>query len=104
MYNTSPFSSPEFRPLSRYWDGFLNPIRRYLDDLEISNRDLAHWICKVIPTQCPFERDVKVLGYTLFHIPPMCKLNPIYDQLMGLRFRALTFLADVCQEDITSYC
>ncbi len=34
----------------------------------------------------------------------MYKLNPLYEQLIGLRFRALTFLADVCGEDITGYC
>lgn len=104
MYNYSPFDSPNLAPTPQIWDQLLAPLRQYLDSLEISNPHLAHWICQVIPTQCPFERDVKVFGYTLFHIPPLCKLNPIYDQLMGVRFRALTFLADVCGEDVTAYC
>jgi hypothetical protein len=47
---------------------------------------------------------VKMFGHTLFHIPPMCKLNPVYDQLIELRFRALSFLADECGEDTTPYC
>jgi hypothetical protein len=37
----------------------------------------------------------------LVHIPAMCKLNPLYDQLVGLRFRALSYLADECGEDVT---
>ena len=69
-------------------------IKQWLDHVEVRDRNLAHWLCKLIPAQCPFERDVKLFGRTLFHIPPMCKLNPLYDQLIGLRFRALCYLAD----------
>jgi hypothetical protein len=82
----------------------LNPVRHWLDGLEIHNPKVAHFLCKMIPSQCPFERDVIVFGRKLAHIPPMCKLNPLYDQLMGLRFRALSYLADDCGEDITPYC
>ncbi|PSB01783.1 Mo-dependent nitrogenase C-terminal domain-containing protein [Merismopedia glauca] len=82
----------------------LQPVRQWLNNLEISNPNLAHRLCQAIPAQCPFERDVKVLGRTLFHIPPMCKLNPLYEEVVGLRFRALCYLADTCGEDITRYC
>lgn len=81
----------------------LQPIKQWLDSLEIKNSRIAHQICKVIPSQCPFERDVKLFGRTLMHIPPLCKLNPIYDQLVGLRFRALCYLSDQ-SEDISAYC
>jgi hypothetical protein len=87
---------PKFQPLS--------PLRQWLDLMEINNPKLARFLCKLIPSQCPFERDINFLGHTLFHIPPMCKLNPLYDELIGLRFRALCYLADVCGEDITPYC
>ncbi len=97
--------SPEVAPAHyNYLDRLLQPIRKYLDGVEVNNRKMAHWLCKLIPAQCPFERDVKLFGHLLFHIPAMCKLNPLYDQFIGLRFRALTFLADVCGEDITRYC
>ncbi|NEP90163.1 MAG: nitrogenase [Okeania sp. SIO2C2] len=86
-----------------YLDKLLQPIREYLDHVEINNQKIAHLLCQLIPAQCPFERDVKLFGHLLFHIPAMCKLNPLYDQFIGLRFRALTFLADVCGEDITDY-
>nr|WP_211173306.1 Mo-dependent nitrogenase C-terminal domain-containing protein [Brasilonema bromeliae] len=82
----------------------LQPLRRKLDSLEIQNPKLAKFIAKVIPAQCPFERDILLFGRKVAHIPPMCKLNPLYDELVGLRFRALCYLADVCGEDIQAYC
>lgn len=82
----------------------LAPVRHWLDGLEIQNPKVAHFLCKMIPSQCPFERDVVVFGRKLAHIPPMCKLNPLYEQMVGLRFRALSYLADDCGEDVTHYC
>ncbi|MBO0351873.1 Mo-dependent nitrogenase C-terminal domain-containing protein [Phormidium pseudopriestleyi FRX01] len=82
----------------------LGPLKQWLDRLEVRDRQMAHSLCKLIPAQCPFERDIKVCGRVLFHIPPLCKLNPFYDQFVGLRFRALCYLADECGEDVTVYC
>ncbi len=80
------------------------PLRRFLDNIQVKDAKLAHRLCSLIPAQCPFERDVKLFGFTLFHIPPMCKLNPVYDEVVALRFRALCYLADECGEDISCYC
>ncbi len=91
---------PSFKPNGN----ILQPLRSWMDNIQIRDRQLAHRLCKLIPAQCPFERDVTVFGKTLFHIPPMCKLNPLYDELVGLRFRALCYLADECGEDVTQYC
>ncbi|MEC4803571.1 MAG: Mo-dependent nitrogenase C-terminal domain-containing protein [Jaaginema sp. PMC 1079.18] len=82
----------------------LSPIRQWLDQIEVKDIKLAHSLCTAIPAQCPFERDIKVFGRTLFHIPPMCKLNPFYEELVMLRFKALCYLADECGEDISAYC
>lgn len=82
----------------------LQPLRQWLDQIEINNPEAARFIAKLIPAQCPFERDLILLGRKIAHIPPLCKLNPFYEQLVGLRFRALCFLADQCGEDIQSYC
>jgi len=82
----------------------LQPLRQRIENIQINNRQLAHRLCKLIPAQCPFERDVKLFGKTLFHIPPMCKLNPFFEEVVGLRFRALCYLADECGEDISQYC
>jgi tellurite resistance protein len=81
----------------------LHPIRDWLDGLEIHDPRVARFLCKMIPSQCPFERDVVLFGKKIVHIPPMCKINPLYEQLVGLRFRALSYLADDCQEDVSPY-
>ncbi len=82
----------------------LHPVRDWMDQLDIHDPRVARFLCKMIPPQCPFERDVKLFGHKIVHIPPMCKLNPLYDQLVGLRFRALSYLADERGEDVSRYC
>ena len=79
-------------------------LRQRLDRVQVSSPKLAHRLCQLIPAQCPFERDITVFGRKLFYIPPMCKLNPVYEEVVALRFRALCFLADECGEDVTAYC
>jgi len=81
----------------------LNPIKDWLDKMDIEDPRVAKFICKMVPPQCPFERDIKLFGQKIVHIPPLCKINPLYDELVGLRFRALTYLADDCQEDVSKY-
>ncbi|BAZ54165.1 Mo-dependent nitrogenase family protein [Nostoc sp. NIES-4103] len=81
----------------------LQPMRDWLDGLEIQDPKVARFLCKMIPSQCPFERDVVLFGHKIVHIPPMCKINPLYEQLVGLRFRALSYLADECGEDVSPY-
>ena len=82
----------------------LHPLKQWLDNTAIKSQKLARLLCKFIPSQCPFEREVKIGDRTLFHIPPLCKLNPLYEQVVGPRFRALCYLADECGEDVTPYC
>lgn len=82
----------------------LQPIRQWLESLKIENYRLARWICTIIPASCPFEREIKFGNRTIIYIPPLCKLNPFYEQLVELRFKALTYLADECNEDVTIYC
>jgi tellurite resistance protein len=82
----------------------LQPVRDWLDAMEIHDPRVARFVCKMIPAQCPFERDVKLFGRKIVHIPPLCKINPLYEQLVGLRFRALSYLADERGEDISTYC
>ena len=85
------------RKIDIFW-----PLRQWVNGFEVGDRKLAHLICQIIPCQCPFERNVTLFG-RLLHIPPLCKLNPLYDELVGLRFRALSYLADVCGEDVNKY-
>lgn len=81
----------------------LKPVREWLDGMEVHDPRVARFVCKMIPSQCPFERDIKLFGQKVVHIPPMCKLNPLYEQLVGLRFRALSYLADDLGEDVSRY-
>ncbi|MCC5617314.1 Mo-dependent nitrogenase C-terminal domain-containing protein [Nostoc sp. CHAB 5836] len=87
------------------WDNnLLSQIRYQLDSVEIHNYHLAKLLCKIIPSHCPFERTVTVFGRNLFHIPPLCKFNPLYEQIVGLRFKCLLYLVNECGEDAKKYC
>ncbi len=77
---------------------------RWLDGIEVRDSKKAHLLCKAIPASCPFEREIKFFNRILVHIPPLCKLNPFYEQVVNLRFKALCYLAEECGEDITIYC
>ncbi|WP_421656540.1 Mo-dependent nitrogenase C-terminal domain-containing protein [Leptothermofonsia sp. ETS-13] len=81
----------------------LLPLRRWLNGIRIHNARTARMICRVIPDRCPFERTVTAFGRPIFRIPPLCKLNPLYEELVDLRFRALCYLADECGEDVSVY-
>ena len=70
----------------------------------INKCQMAHRICQMVPAHCPFERNVVLFGRSLFQIPALCKLNPFYEQVIELRFRALSYLADQCDEDVSCYC
>lgn len=82
----------------------LEIVKKWLDNFEIKEENSARRIVKLIPSQCPFAREIRFGDRLLFRIPALCKLNPLYEQLVFLRFRALCFLADRCGEDITQYC
>ena len=91
-----PTPKQPFRPL--------HSMRQWFDTIEIHNAETANLLCRVIPSHCPFERTISFLGRPLFSIPPLCKLNPFYEQVVGLRFRALCYLADECGKDVSRYC
>jgi Mo-dependent nitrogenase C-terminus len=82
----------------------LHFARHQFECIEITSPLLAHFVCRVIPARCPFERKIKVFNHTIISIPPLCKFNPFYEQLVALRFKSLTYLAEKCGEDVTLYC
>jgi hypothetical protein len=96
-------TSTNFPKAKKTFD-LLHPVRQWLESVNVNSPEMAHRLCQLIPAQCPFEREIKLFGRTLFHIPPMCKLNPLYEEVVALRFRALCYLADECGEDISAYC
>ncbi len=77
-------------------EGLFFQVRLRIENFEISHPKVAQLLSK-IPASCPFAREIRLLGYT-FRIPPLCHLNPFYDSLMLLRFRALTFLTETAPE------
>lgn len=86
------------RPLDLF-----RPLRQWVGHLRIETPRRARKVAELIPAQCPFEREIVLFGRSVAHIPPLCKLNPLYDELVELRFRALCYLADECGEDISAY-
>lgn len=83
---------------------YLFPVRQWLNRLEIRHESIAHFLCRLIPVQCPFERNLYLFGRKIGYIPPLCKLNPLYEEVVSLRFRALCYLADECGQDVSCYC
>lgn len=49
----------------------LQPLRGWLDSLDIQNQKFARFIAQTIPAQCPFERDIVLFGRKIAHIPPV---------------------------------
>lgn len=72
----------------------LLPIKTWLDSIEIKDSITAHRLNNLIPSECPFARKITIFNHRILTIPPLCKLNPLYDNLMALKFRCLTYLAE----------
>jgi hypothetical protein len=98
------FPAMPVKQMPKFSFNLLERLRQRLDKIEIHDPEMARFLVRLIPAQCPFERDLKLFGHKVGHIPPLCKLNPFYEQLVSLRFRALCFLAERCGEDIRCYC
>ena len=73
----------------------LKPLFVRLLELVFSLKiEAARLISHLIPASCPFARDLSICGFSI-HIPPLCKLNPFYYQLMSLRYQAITFISQI---------
>ncbi|MBW4696453.1 MAG: Mo-dependent nitrogenase C-terminal domain-containing protein [Aphanocapsa lilacina HA4352-LM1] len=72
----------------------MSPVRKlqqWLDAYVFTDKQTARLVCRLIPATCPFARRVRLFG-RVFAIPPLCKINPVYEQLAHLRIRAVTYL------------
>lgn len=54
---------------------FVSMLKERLDAIEITNQQMAYRICRWIPAQCPFEREVQFMGRRLFRVPSLCHFN-----------------------------
>jgi hypothetical protein len=77
----------------------LQPLRQWLEVIEINSPHVARLLCKIIPASCPFARKIELFKFTIVRIPPLCKLNPLYEQIVSLRFKALSYLSEQCSEN-----
>jgi hypothetical protein len=84
--------------------GLQGLVCHWFDAIDVNDPKVAQLVCKMIPASCPFEREIKLFDRTLFHIPPLCKLNPLYEHMVSLRFKALSYLVNECGEDVALYC
>ena len=96
MTTTRFFSTltEQSKPSKTFAIDIFSPLRQWLNRIEFSDRQFAEKICNLIPASCPFERDVSAFGYT-YHIPALCKINPVFGEVVNLRFRALTYLSEL---------
>lgn len=97
---TSTPKRPSAQPQANDW---LSPLRHWLNQLEIRQEYWAHLLCRLIPVQCPFARELYLFGRKVGQIPPLCKLNPLYEEVVALRFRTLCYLVDECGQDLRGY-
>jgi hypothetical protein len=60
----------------------LSWVKRTIDGINVESEQLSRFVVASIPAQCPFARKVSLNGKLLFEIPPLCKLNPAYDEVV----------------------
>ncbi|WP_071882395.1 Mo-dependent nitrogenase C-terminal domain-containing protein [Gloeocapsa sp. PCC 7428] len=53
-------------------------------------------LCKITTANCSFERNFQ-FGNIRVRIPPLCKLNPLYKEIVHLRFLCISYLAEECR-------
>ncbi|PZU99823.1 MAG: nitrogenase [Pseudanabaena sp.] len=96
MTTTRFFSilTEQSKPSKSFAIDIFSPLRQWLNRIEFSDRQFAEKICNLIPASCPFERDVSAFGYT-YHIPALCKINPVFEEVVNLRLRALIYLSEL---------
>ena len=107
MLNSSMFKSALTSDLQSDFSfsfDLFSPLRQRLNKLVIRNPVQARLLCQLIPAQCPFEREICFGSLLSIKIPPLCKLNPLYEEVVGVRFRALTYLAEKCPTEVCHYC
>jgi Mo-dependent nitrogenase C-terminus len=82
---------------------FFSPVFTILKHKAEKDSYIAQQIAQAIPSQCPFARTVHLPFGKQLYIPPLCKLNPLYELFAELRFNALCSLANTHNVDISSF-
>jgi hypothetical protein len=71
----------------------ITSLKKALSGISITNAIQATLLKGLIPSTCPFARTIHLGTYKLV-IPPLCKINPLYEELMLLRYKADCYLAE----------
>ena len=71
------------------WKPFA-PLKQWLDSLDLGDEMIFSFVVQLFPSQCPFERDfIFLVACWSLSFPPMCKIHPLFEQLVALRFRCI---------------
>ena len=70
----------------------LDPLKHWLNGLDLGDERISSFIAHLIPFPYPFGRNINLFARKLVQIPPMSKINALFDQLVSLRFRCLGHL------------
>ncbi len=60
---TTEAQKSEFISAEHPHPDLLHPLKDWLDGVEMHDPRLARFICKMVPPQCPFERDIVLFGH-----------------------------------------
>lgn len=79
----------------RWWGVFTEQLPKlYIPPLRPKRwtPELAKKWVNLIPSKCPFERQIWYENILLLYVPPLCPLNPLSSQLYEIRLEAQTYL------------
>lgn len=55
-------------------------------------RNIVHYLAIKLPDSCPFNITINIGKLHLFTIPPLCKLNPLYEEVIEEKLRIKGYL------------
>ena len=71
----------------------LDPLKHWLNGLDPGDERISSFIAHLIPFLDPFGCDIDLFAHKLVQIPVMCKINPLFEQFLAVRFRCLGHLS-----------
>jgi hypothetical protein len=80
----------------KWWGKLLDSMPRiyvpFLKPRAWTPKLAGKWI-GLVPSKCPFERQIWLGDTLVLYVPPLCSLNPLSSQLYEIRLEAQTYLA-----------
>lgn len=82
---------------------FLKLVHSIFALVKVDGSSTTSLICELMPSQCPFKREIYFQNHKLFQIFSLGPFNPVYEKVIVFRFREFSYLADQCSKDINRY-